>query len=299
MFSSGKVKQRKYSLSILYLNTSLIVYLIFYFSDEDMQSMISLMSVNNVSDIAPLDDLEDIPDLESSGDISEHVFEFTQQLDQLTSSLNNSEIQTPVSVPSLPEDQTPVVEMGSNSLARDMETVANRCEKIVNDQKVEQKCDKTDAVASVIVKPPRGMKFPEEQEAPRAGNLFNTFNFNNEPKIKEESPIVHQTIEVKPEKVEKPQKIDQKPPERKRIDLLPLNLKKSYDFDGEKDGKLIENHSNTGTLGKDKTPGQDLLEWCKEVTRNYEGFKVTNLTTSWRNGMAFCAVIHHFRPDLM
>lgn len=270
-----------------------------HFSDEDMQSMISLMSVNNVSDIAPLDDLEDIPDLESSGDISEHVFEFTQQLDQLTSSLNNSEIQTPVSVPSLPEDQTPVVEMGSNSLARDMETVANRCEKIVNEQKVEQKCDKTDAVASVIVKPPRGMKFPEEQEAPRAGNLFNTFNFNNEPKTKEEHPIVHQTIEVKPEKVEKPQKIEQKPPERKRIDLLPLNLKKSYDFDGEKDGKLIENHSNTGTLGKDKTPGQDLLEWCKDVTRNYEGFKVTNLTTSWRNGMAFCAVIHHFRPDLM
>ncbi|XP_057324606.1 EH domain-binding protein 1 isoform X3 [Microplitis mediator] len=47
------------------------------------------------------------------------------------------------------------------------------------------------------------------------------------------------------------------------------------------------------------TPGQDLLEWCKDVTRNYSGVKVTNLTTSWRNGMAFCAIIHHFRPDLI
>lgn len=47
------------------------------------------------------------------------------------------------------------------------------------------------------------------------------------------------------------------------------------------------------------TPGQDLLEWCKEITKTYPGVKVTNLTTSWRNGMAFCAVIHHFRPDLM
>ena len=43
----------------------------------------------------------------------------------------------------------------------------------------------------------------------------------------------------------------------------------------------------------------DLLDWCKEVTKGYKGVKVTNLTTSWRNGMAFCAVIHHFKPDLM
>jgi hypothetical protein len=50
---------------------------------------------------------------------------------------------------------------------------------------------------------------------------------------------------------------------------------------------------------KETTPGQDLLEWCKEVTREYQGVKVTNLTTSWRNGMAFCAVVHHFRPDLV
>jgi hypothetical protein len=50
---------------------------------------------------------------------------------------------------------------------------------------------------------------------------------------------------------------------------------------------------------KETTPGQDLLEWCKEVTREYQGVKVTNFTTSWRNGMAFCAVLHHFRPDLV
>ncbi|KAF5302964.1 hypothetical protein FQA39_LY10142 [Lamprigera yunnana] len=47
------------------------------------------------------------------------------------------------------------------------------------------------------------------------------------------------------------------------------------------------------------TPGQDLLEWCKEITKNYPGVKVTNLTTSWRNGIAFCALIHHFKPDLI
>lgn len=44
---------------------------------------------------------------------------------------------------------------------------------------------------------------------------------------------------------------------------------------------------------------EDLLSWCKSVTAGYHGVKVTNMTTSWRNGMAFAAVIHHFRPDLI
>ncbi|XP_026276335.1 EH domain-binding protein 1 isoform X1 [Frankliniella occidentalis] len=55
----------------------------------------------------------------------------------------------------------------------------------------------------------------------------------------------------------------------------------------------------THRAGKETTPGQDLLEWCKEVTAHYPGVRVTNLTTSWRNGLAFCAIINHFRPDLV
>lgn len=46
-------------------------------------------------------------------------------------------------------------------------------------------------------------------------------------------------------------------------------------------------------------PSKDLLEWCQEVTQGYSGVRIINMTTSWRNGMAFCAIIHRFRPELM
>lgn len=88
--------------------------------------------------------------------------------------------------------------------------------------------------------------------------------------------------------------IKNKDRERIRMELQPLNLKKNYEPYHENNLNLKIDKNL-----KDRTPGQDLLEWCKELTVDYSGVKVTNLTTSWRNGMAFCAVIHYFQPDLM
>ncbi|XP_037116753.1 uncharacterized protein LOC119128454 isoform X8 [Syngnathus acus] len=45
------------------------------------------------------------------------------------------------------------------------------------------------------------------------------------------------------------------------------------------------------------TSSQSLLEWCKEVTQDHKGVKISNFNTSWRNGMAFCAILHHFHPE--
>jgi hypothetical protein len=44
---------------------------------------------------------------------------------------------------------------------------------------------------------------------------------------------------------------------------------------------------------------EELLKWTQDVTAGYRGVKVTNMTTSWRTGMGFLAIIHYYRPNLM
>ncbi|XP_029474882.1 smoothelin isoform X2 [Rhinatrema bivittatum] len=42
---------------------------------------------------------------------------------------------------------------------------------------------------------------------------------------------------------------------------------------------------------------QMLLDWCKTKTRGYEHVDIQNFSSSWSDGMAFCALVHNFFPD--
>ncbi|XP_051755750.1 F-actin-monooxygenase mical2b isoform X17 [Ctenopharyngodon idella] len=42
-----------------------------------------------------------------------------------------------------------------------------------------------------------------------------------------------------------------------------------------------------------------LLTWCQKQTEGYRGVSVTDLTSCWSSGLALCALIHHFRPQLI
>uniref|UniRef100_A0A671S4A8 F-actin monooxygenase n=1 Tax=Sinocyclocheilus anshuiensis TaxID=1608454 RepID=A0A671S4A8_9TELE len=42
-----------------------------------------------------------------------------------------------------------------------------------------------------------------------------------------------------------------------------------------------------------------LLNWCQRQTERYRGVSVSDLTTCWKSGLALCALIHCYRPDLI
>ncbi|XP_039953197.1 EH domain-binding protein 1 isoform X2 [Bactrocera tryoni] len=411
-------------------------------TDEDMQSVVSLMSVNNNCDVAPLDDLEDIPDLESSGDISDHLFDFTQQLEQMTTSLNGCmDLPTPLSVPSLSEDPTPLAEhnrlnfefesekqfgfdtsdelLKTPSAAQPQPQSQSEPQPTEKESAVAEQESKSSAPALNPAKPledsvlPTNLKSkiitstpiatfakgadskPSEPSDISARRELN-FQANKSSSIdvssaqqngdnKKVVPSItadaaceeSKAVDAKPE--QKSAKISNgksttlssllsmstsapttvstpnttadndnlkektvtagsgsgsvAPPkparsESKRAELPPLNLKKSYDHDNNSNSNISNNMTTTSISNtnnnhlssinsnnslqlngsakpvekivlKENTPGQDLLEWCKDVTKDYPNVKVTNLTTSWRNGMAFCVIIHHFEPGLI
>ncbi|ENN76530.1 hypothetical protein YQE_06981, partial [Dendroctonus ponderosae] len=40
-----------------------------------------------------------------------------------------------------------------------------------------------------------------------------------------------------------------------------------------------------------------LLHWCRMKTKEYENIQLDNFSSSWADGLAFCALIHHFLPE--
>lgn len=44
---------------------------------------------------------------------------------------------------------------------------------------------------------------------------------------------------------------------------------------------------------------EELLRWCQEQTAGYPGVHVTNLSSSWADGLALCALVNRLRPGLL
>uniref|UniRef100_A0ABM5G7E6 Molecule interacting with CasL protein 1 n=1 Tax=Pogona vitticeps TaxID=103695 RepID=A0ABM5G7E6_9SAUR len=68
----------------------------------------------------------------------------------------------------------------------------------------------------------------------------------------------------------------------------------------EMDQKKRRSHAGSEIVYRDANrASEELLSWCQANTVSYHNVKVKDFTHSWKSGLALCALIHHFRPDLL
>ncbi|XP_063129334.1 EH domain-binding protein 1 isoform X11 [Rattus norvegicus] len=230
-------------------------------TDEDMQSLASLMSMKQ-ADIGNLDDFE-----EDNEDDDENRVNQEEKAAKITG------VQTPQHLNPLDEPETFVMIKDSppqSTRRRNPRPVDMSKYLYADSSKSEEELDESNPFY--------------EPKPTSPNNLVNTVQEGEtERRVKRRAPA---------------------PPVPPAPPALPALAPKTNESTVVSAGKDLSTSPKPSpipspVLGQKPNASQSLLAWCKEVTKNYRGVKITNFTTSWRNGLSFCAILHHFRPDLI
>ncbi|XP_038582692.1 cytospin-A-like isoform X2 [Micropterus salmoides] len=95
----------------------------------------------------------------------------------------------------------------------------------------------------------------------------------------------------------------EEPPKQRRIDRI---LQRQDSWSSFYTGKQDEDQSTDSIKPQDGFSAllrrhggsrrNSLLRWCQSRTQGYKNIEITNFSSSWEDGMAFCAVYHTYLP---
>ena len=162
--------------------------------------------------------------------------------------------------------------------------------------------------------PERQKTPPPEAEKNGASSVSacQKLDFENNKSTREENCVT--ATKTTPEPVNNSKKIEIKPSQSFLLDLnknantenentssdsTPIIETKKPQLLDPRMEKLVGDRTNSLLRKNPTKTADDLLDWAKSQLSGYSNVKVTNFHTSWRNGLAFCGLIHHFYPDLI
>lgn len=291
-------------------------------TDEDMQSLASLMSMKQ-ADIGNLDDFEE--DNEDDDENRVNQEEKAAKITELINKLNfldeaEKDLATvnlnPFGDPDVadlnpfgdPDSEEPTTETVSPK--KPEESFYSNSYNPFKEEQTPQYLnpfDETETFVTIKDSPPQSTKRKNVRPVDMSKYLYADSSKTEEEELDESNPFYEPKPTLPPNNLISPiQELETEKRMKRKAPAPPVISPKR----GVNENTVVPAGRDLSTspklspipspvLGRKPNASQSLLVWCKEVTKNYRGVKITNFTTSWRNGLSFCAILHHFRPDLI
>ncbi|XP_059970882.1 F-actin-monooxygenase MICAL1 isoform X5 [Mesoplodon densirostris] len=82
--------------------------------------------------------------------------------------------------------------------------------------------------------------------------------------------------------------------------VTPSQVRDLYDVEAKEPVRRTSDKTDSGKPATGSVATQEeLLHWCQEQTAGYPGVHVTDLSSSWADGLALCALVHRLQPALL
>ncbi|XP_069350748.1 EH domain-binding protein 1 isoform X4 [Eulemur rufifrons] len=292
-------------------------------TDEDMQSLASLMSMKQ-ADIGNLDDFEEdnedddenrVNQEEKAAKITELInkLNFLDEAEKDLATVNSNPFDDP-DVAELnpfgdPDSEEPITETASPK--KPEESLYNNSYNPFQEVQTSQYSnpfDEPETFLTIKDSPPQSTKRKNIRPVDMSKYLYADSSKTEEEELDESNPFYEPKPTPPPNNFINPiQELETERRVKRKAPAPPVFSPKTGGVNGNavvSAGKDLSTSPKPSpipspVLGQKPNASQSLLVWCKEVTKNYRGVKITNFTTSWRNGLSFCAILHHFRPDLI